>query len=354
MWSLSTSTHKRGVAAAVLVAGATLVTGLLAPSSEATTKLTNGFKQVNLVSDVPGLARITDFRVSNPWGLALGEKTPIWINNNNTATSEVYTGANGHDPLTRALVVQVPAGPTGIAFNPTTAFAAHQNGTKVPSAFLFNGFDGYISGWGPTADPITEAIPTRFTRTNGYLGMAVAGTPAGPRMYAAAFSGRIQVFNGRFRPLPSRHTFVDPNMGTLAPYNVAVFGPLVYVAYADANGGPGGAISVFRFNGHFVRRLTTDPHLNAPWGMAIAPAHWGAFGGMLLVGNVNDGRISAFDPTTGAFKGQLRTASGKPIVNSGLWGLVFGNGITGTKRDLLFAAGIDNYAHGLFGIIRPN
>jgi uncharacterized protein (TIGR03118 family) len=147
---------------------------------------------------------------------------------------------------------------------------------------------------------------------------------------------------------------VDPNIGHLAPYNVAVFGHLVYVAYADVNGGPGGAISTFRFNGRFVKRLTTSRHLNAPWGMAMAPAHWGRFGHMLLVGNVNDGRISAFNPTTGAFAGQLRTASGKPIVNSGLWGLAFGNGKTGTPRDLLFAAGIDNYSHGLFGLIRPN
>jgi uncharacterized protein (TIGR03118 family) len=337
-----------------LLAGATLTAGLLAPASEAATHVATGYKQVNLVSDVPGLARITDFRVSNPWGLAIDEKTPVWINNNNTATSEVYTGANGQDPLKRALVVQVPAGPTGIAYNPTSGFAAHQNGRKVPTVFLFNGFDGYTSGWGPTAKPITEAIPTRFTRRDGYLGLAVAKTPAGPRMYAAAFSGRVEVFTGHFKPLSGRNKFVDPNIGKLAPYNVAVFGRLVYVTYADSNGGPGGAISVFHLNGTFVRRLTTNSHLDAPWGMAMAPAHWGRFGGTLLVGNVNDGRISAFDPMTGAFKGQLRTGSGKPIANSGLWGLVFGNGITGTPRDLLFAAGIDNYSHGLFGLIRPN
>jgi uncharacterized protein (TIGR03118 family) len=338
-----------------VLASTTVLGGLLAaPSSGATAAAASGYRQVNLVSDVPGLARLTDFRVSNPWGIALGAQTPIWINNNNTATSEVYTGANGHDPLTRALVVQTPAGPTGIAFNPTHAFVAHQNGKAVPTAFLFNGFDGYTSGWGPTANPVTEAIPTRFERDDGYLGMAVAATPSGPRLYAASFSGEIDVLNGRFQPVHSAHSFVDPNIGHLAPYNVAVFGHLVYVSYADPNGGPGGAISTFRFNGQFVKRLTTSPHLNSPWGMAMAPAHWGRFGHMLLVGNVNDGRISAFNPTTGAFAGQLRTASGRPIVNSGLWGLAFGNGKTGTPRDLLFAAGIDNYSHGLFGLIRPN
>jgi uncharacterized protein (TIGR03118 family) len=349
----SRSVRRRGIIASGVLGGAAMVMALLAPSSEASTQPAAGYRQVNLVSDVPGLARITDFRVSNPWGLALGPDTPIWINNNNTATSEVYTGANGHDPLQRALVVQVPAGPTGIAFNPTHAFVAHQGGTAVPTAFLFNGFDGYTSGWGPTAQPITEAIPTHFDRTDGYLGMAVAKTPAGPRMYTVSFSGQIEVFTGNFRELPAGHRFIDPTIGSLAPYNVAVFGQRVYVAYADPNGGPGGAISVFRFDGDFVKRLSSNSHLNAPWGMAMAPAHWGAFGGMLLVGNVNDGRISAIDPRTGAFKGQLKDARGNVIENSGLWGLVFGNGKTGTPRDLLFGAGIDNYSHGLFGLIRP-
>jgi uncharacterized protein (TIGR03118 family) len=135
---------------------------------------------------------------------------------------------------------------------------------------------------------------------------------------------------------------------------VAVFGNRVYVAYFRApQGGPGGAISVFTLQGHLVRTLSTDKHLVAPWGMAMAPAHWGAFGGMLLVGNVDDGRITALDPRTGAFKGQLMNRAGKPIVNSGLWGLTFGNGVTGTARDLIFAAGIDGYAHGLIGFIHP-
>jgi len=360
MFAFSAPVRRRGLVGSGVVTGAALLAAMLAPSSDASatsanaTRGTGGFKQVNLVSDVPGLARITDFRVSNPWGMAMGENTPVWINNNNTATSEVYAGANGHDPLELRLVVQVPAGPTGIAFNPTQAFAAHQNGTDVPTLFLFNGFDGYTSGWGPTAQPISEAIPTKFTRRDGYLGMAVAKTPAGPRMYAATFSGRIVVFRGDFTRTPASQRFVDPHSGKLAPYNVAVFGDRVYVTYADPNGGDGGAISVFRFNGKFVKRLSSNPHLNAPWGMAMSPAGWGGFGNKLLVGNVNDGRISAFNPTTGAFRGQLKHANGKPIVNDGLWGLTFGNGQTGTPRTLLFAAGIDGYTHGLFGLIRPN
>lgn len=347
------SLPRRRLVAAVLVA-AFSVGGALAPSGSARAAAPPGFAQVNLVSDVPGLAQITDFRVSNPWGIALGPETPLWINNNNTATSEVYAGANGTDPLALKLVVQTPAGPTGIAFNSTGAFAAQQNGATVPTFFLFNGFDGYTSAWGPTANPVTEAIPTNFDRTDGYLGMAVATAPGGPRMYTTSFQGRIEVFNGNFKELSTPTKFVDPGIVGLVPYNVAVFGQRVYVSYATPDGSPGGAISVFRLNGDLVRTLSTDSRLNAPWGMAMSPPHWGKFGNMLLVGNVNDGRISALDPLTGAFRGQLRDSSGKAIVNSGLWGLAFGNGKTGTPQDLLFAAGIDNYTHGLFGLIHPN
>ena len=57
---------------------------------------------------------------------------------------------------------------------------------------------------------------------------------------------------------------------------------------------------------------------------------------------------------TGRFQGTLRNKTGKAIANSGLWGLAFGNGVIGTPRTLLFSAGIDNYSHGLVGLIRPN
>jgi len=353
MFSLSASARRRSLIGSGLVAGAAMVAASLAPASDAATAAASGtgFRQVNLISDVPGLARVTDFRVSNPWGIVMCPDTPVWINNNNGGTSEVYST----NPLALHLVVEVPALPTGIACNDTKAFVAHQGGHAVPTKFLFSSLDGSLSGWGGTASPINEAIRTFFDRNNGYLGMAIAKTANGPRLYAASFQG-LQVFNGRFKMLNTGNRFVDPgiNAKRMAAYNVAVFGKRLYVAYADAQGGNGGAVSVFTLNGMLIKHLSSDKRLNAPWGMAMAPKHWGKFGGMLLVGNVNNGQIDVLDPMTGAFKGRLRDANGDLLVNSGLWGLSFGNGITGTPRTLLFAAGIDDYAHGLFGMISPN
>jgi uncharacterized protein (TIGR03118 family) len=157
---------------------------------------------------------------------------------------------------------------------------------------------------------------------------------------------------------------VDKSVKSLTPYNVAVFGDRVYVAYA-AMGQPTGAISVFTKQGRLIKSLVKvgqkSNHLDGPWGMAIAPGDWGDFGGDLLVGNVDDGRINAYDPRSGEFEGTLKDEHGNDIVNMGLWGLKFGNGVIGTQRTLVFAAGIgDNphapniYEHGLIGLIVPN
>ena len=359
----SASRRRLGLAGSGLAAATLVAASVIAPASAASSSTAAAgtnirvFKQVNLASDVPGIAKILDERMSNPWGVALGPTTPLWINNEGSATSEIYTGANGVDPIALGPIFHTPPHPTGIAFNPTTAFAAHQNGKRVPTVFLFNHEDGRISGWGKTADPIDQAITTKFDRDHGYVGMAVAKTSAGPRMYTVAFVGdsaEVEVFNGRFEEL-SGTRFVEPHAAEqgLVPYNVAVFGNRVYVTYFNPNFEPGGAVSIFDLNGKFVRRLITDDRLFGAWGMAVAPPRWGGFGGALLVGNVDNGRINAFNMKTGAFLGPLRGADGKALVNEGLWGITFGNGKTGTPRTLLFVAGIDGYIHGLFGLIKP-
>ena len=94
--------------------------------------------------------------------------------------------------------------------------------------------------------------------------------------------------------------------------------------------------------------------LNAPWGMAIAPAGFGTFSGKLLVGNFGDGTIVAYTMTDDMRKftpsGMLREASHKPIQIDGLWGIAFGNDAgAGPANALYFAAGPADEAHGSFG-----
>jgi uncharacterized protein (TIGR03118 family) len=111
---------------------------------------------------------------------------------------------------------------------------------------------------------------------------------------------------------------------------------------------------VFDLNGNFIQRVASNGALNAPWGLAIAPEGFGSLGGDLLVGNFGDGTINAYDLTTGSWIETLSSFGGEPIEIEGLWGLTFGNGGNGGRRDTLyFTAGIDDEAHGLFGRLTP-
>ena len=113
-------------------------------------------------------------------------------------------------------------------------------------------------------------------------------------------------------------------------------------------------MDVFNTNGYLIRRLISRGPLDAPWGLVLAPAGFGRFSEALLVGNLGNGSINAFDFETGAFRGTLANRQGQPIQNAGLWALTFGNGSQGFNPETLyFDAGIDNFQHGLFGAITP-
>ncbi len=103
-----------------------------------------------------------------------------------------------------------------------------------------------------------------------------------------------------------------------------------------------------------VRIYADAMRLNAPWGIAIAPADFGLLSGKLLVGNFGGaGRICAFDLATGAYMDDLKDAAGKPVAIAGLWALQFGNGVSlGDSNALYFAAGPDDEKDGLFGSLR--
>jgi uncharacterized protein (TIGR03118 family) len=183
-------------------------------------------------------------------------------------------------------------------------------------------------------------------------------------LYAAnnAAAGGINVFNSSFAPVTLAGNFVDPSLPAgFVPFNVQDIGGKVYVTYAPAgrpnqiNATPGmGFVSVFDEDGHFLQRLVSGGQLAAPWGMALAPAGFGQFGGDLLVGNRSSvaSSINAFDPTTGEFKGTIPIDIGSNT-GSALWALIFGNGAAGgDPNTLFFTNGINEEADGLFGAIQ--
>jgi uncharacterized protein (TIGR03118 family) len=185
----------------------------------------------------------------------------------------------------------------------------------------------------------------------------------GPEILVADFAhARIVAFDGAFQPvkLPSR-AFTDRRIPRgYAPFNVAVLGDRVFVTYAlqdamkhDDVAGPGhGFVDVYSTSGRLLDRFARRGVLNSPWGLAIAPARFGAFSGDVLVGNFGDGRIHAFDPWSGRLRGVLRDAHGRPIVIDGLWALLPGNGTSAGTSDVWFSAGPNDEAHGLLGVLR--
>jgi len=323
----------------------------------------NRYTQVNLVADLPGVAKITDTHLVNAWGLSQGPTTPVWVSDNGTDVTTLYTGGGvGQNPAVVPLVVSIPGGaPTGQAFNPTTSFVL-PNGQ--PARFVFASEDGVVSAWNPQLTPATSAVPVGSVRGGVLKGLAVVQPRhGGPEILVTDFRHhRIVAFDGSFQrvKLPS-WAFTDRRIPRgYAPFNVAVLGSHVFVTYAlvdpatgdDVSGRGHGFVDVYSTGGRLLDRFARRGVLNSPWGLAVAPAGFGAFSGDVLVGNFGDGRIHAFDARTGRLHGVLRDGFGKPITIDGLWGLLPSNGTSAGTSDVWFSAGPQDESHGLLGVLR--
>jgi len=325
------------------------------------------YKQTNLVSDLPGMAAVTDPNLVNPWGITASPTSPFWVSDNGKGVSTLYNGAG--QPLPLVVTIPPPMGstdtaaPTGVVFNGTTDFTVSAASKMGPARFIFATEDGTISGWNPTVDP-THAILAVDNSASGavYKGLALANDGTRNLLYAANFhAGMIDVFDTHFAPVHLAGSFSDPAIPAgYAPFNIQNLGGKLYVTYAkqdadkkdDVPGQGRGFVDVYNTNGTLQARLIQHGQLNAPWGLAMAPDNFGKFSHALLVGNFGNGRINAYDPASGRYLGHLRDAQGKAMTISGLWGLMFGNGASaGSTHTLFFTAGIDDEAHGLFGAI---
>lgn len=352
----------RPLAAVALASAMALATSspALAHDRDPGSASTSRYTQVNLVSDVPGLAPVTDPNLVNAWGLTQGPTSPIWVSDNGTDRSTLYSSATPGTIV--PLVVSIEGGaPTGTVFNGTSGFVLSANGISAAARFLFAGENGDITAWNPT---VTGTTAVRVTHTAGalYKGLALVADPTAPRLLAANFhANRIDVFDSAFMPVRDRHAFRSIGIPHgYAPFNVAVLGDKVFVSYArqdadrrdDVAGAGHGFINVFDTNGKFLKHLVRRGVLDSPWGMAIAPAGFGTLSGKLLVGNFGNGRIHAFDPRTGRLLATLRGPDGAPITIDGLWGLLPGNGASAATSDVWFSAGPNGESHGLLGVLR--
>ncbi len=329
------------------------------------------YVQTNLVSNIPGLATITDPALINPWGFSHSATSPFWVSDQGTNSATLYA-VTGRTNVTKTVInppsglVAIPTtaggpqGPTGQVNNTNaTSFLVGNGGNGNRASFIFGDLNGTISAWNAGASAIVQQTVAGAV----FTGLTV--NQAQTQLYAAnnAGTGGIDVFNSAFAPVSlGVGAFATPAaIGALGlvTFNVQDINGKVYVTYAPsgraaeiaATGGMG-AVAIFDENGNLLQTLISA-ELASPWGVAIAPSGFGPFANDLLVGNFSfaDSEINAFDQVTGTFIGSIliNTGTNEP---GGLWSLGFGTGgNNGDPNTLYFTDGINHETGGLFGAI---
>jgi uncharacterized protein (TIGR03118 family) len=362
-------------------------------------KSMSGYTQTNLISDIPGLAQVTDPNLLNPWGLAFFPgASPFWINENNqpVGASALYFAdavpfpdlPSVTIPAPNVTVPVTPGAPTGIVANffvESGAFEipnpANPSSPFGPALFIFDTEDGAVLAWN-AAPNVTPGLPDPLIaeivvdNSDGgsatgavYKGLALGSNTAnGPLLYATNFrSGKVDVFDTNFAPVTLSGSFTDRKVQDgYAPFGIQNINGQIWVTYAlqdkakhDPVNKPGhGFVSIFDVNGNLIKHFAQHGHLDSPWGLAMAPSTFGQFANDMLIGNFGDGVINVFDPSNGHWLATLPGTNGRPLVNNSLWSLTFGGALNSDGSEsptgtLFFSAGLNHENDGLFGTIVP-
>ncbi len=360
---------------------------------------------------------IIDEHLINPWGLALrppGAGGHFWIANAGNLSSSTFVGDVHGTPLRQdGLTIVYLDGPlisyedglanvTGVVYNaasdhpdqplefPVSGPASDLSGqAPVPigissgaAKFVFVTTEGTINAWrSGTRESMNSAVIVKdysdhgpdqivtLPRLPAFTGVAMStGAGRANRLYVTDFqNGIIRVLDNRWRDISASVPFDRPSglPDDYKPYNIQLLDDgRLYVTFAvlDTNADepakdapdPGrGRLAAYDLDGHLLQEFVHGGRLNSPWGVAIAPKNFGPFGGALLVGNLGDGTVAAFDPASGSFRDYLRDAAGKPLNIDGIWGMAFGNGVgLGDVDSLYFTAGPNQEKDGIFGRLR--
>jgi uncharacterized protein (TIGR03118 family) len=313
-------------------------------------------KETRLVSDQSNVgAAVTDPNLVNAWGLAFNPTNGfIWVSDAETGLATVYQPDGTIVPLVVTIPtpngVSPPSSPTGQVFNSSSGFMGDK--------FIFSTENGTIAGWQANS---TAALRVPNSTTGAiYKGLAIATQNGTTRLYATDFhNGKVDTFDSNYAPVALSNGFVNSAIPAgFAPFGIQAVGTTIYVTYAkqdadaedDLRGVGNGFVAVYDFDGKLQNTLISNGLLNSPWGIAVAPADFGNLSNQLLIGNFGDGRINAYDRTSGAFLSTVQDESGAPLFIDGLWALEFGTDVAGESHNqLFFTAGPGAETHGLLG-----
>jgi len=115
------------------------------------------YLQTNPVSDIAGLATLTDPELRNSWGMSESATSPFWVSNQAPNTSTLYTVTNGTN-VTKVNInppngfvgipttADGPQGPTGQVSNSNaSSFNVGNGGNGGAAHFIFANLNGTIS-----------------------------------------------------------------------------------------------------------------------------------------------------------------------------------------------------------------
>jgi uncharacterized protein (TIGR03118 family) len=349
------------------------------------------YVQTNLVSNVQGMALITDPSLVNPWDVNFpqlpGINPPIYVADQGAGGATAYQissdGSTVIDESSLAVTVPAvgfgePSGPTGLVQNtrPGEFLIPGPDGSPIAVSYIFDTLQGTIGGYALDANGnlITNPAeimyngsdsPTSHYSHAEYTGLAVGtvvdsagngddyiyaaneGTSPGIQVFDSSF-GLVQLPDGKVKGNPNFTGNFTLPAGSLpagfVPYGVrdlslgagSKLDADLFVTYRGPNF-QGGAVAVFTNAGTFLGLIASDTckgNLQSPWGLAyIGPGLFGDVGGDLLVGNFSSGQIDAYDVTlspseaSGQFLGQLLNQNGTPLTIPGLRSIHFGPGL---------------------------
>ncbi len=337
--------------------------GFLFASADATGQ-TIGYRQTNLAASLPSAANNLTPGLVNPWGIAFLSGQPFFMADNTTGRVTVHDATGlGVRPNGFTIPNIASTGfdhPTGIAADLNSSFG----NPSVVKPFILVTEEGTILTWGPNpqGDLPSEATLVRSRSSAVYKGATILNSAlSSPALAVTDFhDGFIETFLPGFTSVALAGSFTDPNLPAgYVPFGIQVIGKQVFVTFAvqDAAkhdpvvGAGNGVVSIFDMDGNFVRRFATGGELNAPWGITQASANFGPFSNDILIGNMGDGTINAFDPTSGNFVGKLIDGDGNAIVEVGLHALAFRADGFGDPNTLYFTSQLSSENDGLFGAI---
>jgi uncharacterized protein (TIGR03118 family) len=341
-----------------------------------------GFTDTALVSNsstVVATAHTIDANLQNPWGVAVAPGAPFWISDANSNLTTLYsgigadetqeiTGSNSVGIAIPPSAAGVPANPSGQVFNGNGGFMISTSNGQESASFIFDGEGGTIAAWakdsGATAVTAYDDGVANAGNHAVYKGLAIGTVGGATFLYATDLhNNKVDVFDTNFsKPAAMQGKFVDPMIPAgFAPFGIAALNGNLYVTFAkqdaakhDEIAGAGlGYVDIFDFSGNLISQFASAGALNAPWGIAVAPAGFGSLQGDVLIGNFGDGMINIFAPNGTALansEGPLMSSGGQPFAFPGLWSLVFGNGDADKPLTTLFyTAGFADQTDGVFG-----